>query len=132
MQRLRHGPLVDLAPQVELWLDGGHNPAGGEAIAATLANGGVCPLTQERCLHPVTTKCTLTLMLSCGMYDYSGTWMSSVGLPAKSGVGGGIVGHLPGQFGVCVWSPELEPSGNSHAGSFALERFTTLTGRSLF
>jgi glutaminase len=47
-------------------------------------------------------------------------------------VGGGIVGHIPGELGVCVWSPALEASGNSLAGSVALERFTTLTGRSLF
>jgi len=99
---------------------------------AFLAHGGVNPWSGERVVDAGTAKRLSALMLACGTYDAAGDFAYRVGLPAKSGVGGGIVGHLPGQFGVCVWSPELEPSGNSHAGSFALERFTTLTGRSLF
>jgi len=55
-----------------------------------------------------------------------------VGLPAKSGVGGGIVALMPGECGICVWSPALEASGNSHAGSIALEMLTSITGRSIF
>lgn len=99
---------------------------------AFLANAGVNPWTGEQVVDASTAKRLSALMLTCGTYDAAGDFAFRVGIPAKSGVGGGIVGHIPGQLGVCVWSPELEPSGNSLAGSVALERFTTLTGRSLF
>lgn len=71
-------------------------------------------------------------MLTCGTYDAAGDFAYRVGLPAKSGVGGGIVAILPGECGICVWSPALEETGNSYAGSLALEMFTTLTGKSIF
>ena len=99
---------------------------------AFLAHGGVNPWNGERVISASTAKRLSALMLTCGTYDAAGDFAFRVGIPAKSGVGGGIVGHIPGQLGVCVWSPELEPSGNSLAGSYALERFTTLTGQSLF
>lgn len=99
---------------------------------AFLAHGGVNPWNGERVVSASTAKRLSALMLTCGTYDAAGDFAFRVGIPAKSGVGGGIVGHIPGQLGVCVWSPELEPSGNSLAGSYALERFTTLTGQSLF
>ena len=72
------------------------------------------------------------LMLTCGTYDAAGDFVYRVGLPAKSGVGGGIVAVLPGQWAVCVWSPGLDPSGNSLAGVQALEWLTTMTGHSIF
>ena len=99
---------------------------------AFLANGGVNPWTGERIVDESSAKRLSALMLTCGTYDAAGDFAYRVGIPCKSGVGGGIVGHIPGRLGVCVWSPELEPSGNSLAGSHALERFTTLTGQSLF
>lgn len=99
---------------------------------AFLANGGVNPWNGERLVDASTAKRLSALMLTCGTYDAAGDFAYRVGIPCKSGVGGGIVGHIPGVLGVCVWSPELEPSGNSLAGSRALERFTTLTGKSLF
>ena len=85
-------------------------------ISATLANGGVCPTTREVCISPDAVRNTLSLMLSCGMYDYSGEWAFEVGLPAKSGVAGSVFIVIPGVMGICVWSPPLDPTGNSHKG----------------
>jgi len=97
-----------------------------------LAHGGAHPGGGPRILGTSLAKRLNALMLTCGTYDAAGDFAFRVGLPAKSGVGGGIVAVMPGECGVCVWSPALEPSGNSLAGSLALERFTTLTGRSIF
>jgi glutaminase len=85
-------------------------------MAATLANNGVNPLTGERAIAAGHVKTVLSVMASCGMYDYSGEWVYRVGLPAKSGVGGGIIAVLPGQFGVGTFSPLLDEHGNSHRG----------------
>jgi glutaminase len=71
-------------------------------------------------------------MLTCGLYDAVGNFAYRVGIPAKSGVGGGIVGVIPGVLSICVWSPELDVYGNSRAGSKALELFTTKTKLSVF
>ncbi len=106
---------VELARAVTFLADGGRHPDGGEEI-----------LSASR------AKRLNALMLTCGTYDAAGDFAFRVGLPAKSGVGGGIVAVMPGECGICVWSPALEPSGNSLAGSLALEKFTTLTGRSIF
>ncbi|WP_433546227.1 glutaminase [Streptomyces sp. CA-294286] len=72
------------------------------------------------------------VMMTCGTYDAAGEFAYRVGLPGKSGVGGGIVAVVPGVCTVCVWSPGLDPQGNSVAGIAALDRFTTLTGLSVF
>lgn len=85
-------------------------------MAACLANGGVNPVTGRRVLEPRNTGRVLSVMTSCGMYDYSGEWIYSVGLPAKSGVAGGILAVLPGQFGIGVFSPPLDAKGNSVRG----------------
>ena len=97
-----------------------------------LANGGVVPWSGEHIVGASPAKRLSALMLTCGTYDAAGDFVYRVGLPAKSGVGGGIVAVLPGEFGVCVWSPGLDVSGNSLAGLQALEWLTTLTGRSIF
>ena len=97
-----------------------------------LANKGVNPFNGSVVIDPSSAKRLSALMLTCGTYDAAGDFAFRVGLPAKSGVGGGIVAILPGECGICVWSPALEESGNSHAGSMALEMFTSLTGRSIF
>ena len=97
-----------------------------------LAHGGTHPSGQGEILTTSMAKRLNALMLTCGTYDAAGDFAFRVGLPAKSGVGGGIVAVMPGECGVCVWSPALEPSGNSLAGSLALERFTDITGRSIF
>ncbi|MBK8176149.1 MAG: glutaminase A [Rhodospirillales bacterium] len=85
-------------------------------MAATLANTGVNPLTGERALPACHVRSMLSVMQSCGMYDFSGEWGFRVGLPAKSGVGGGIIAVLPGQFGIGTFSPLLDPLGNSIRG----------------
>lgn len=100
--------------------------------ALFLANGGVAPASGEQVLDPSSTKRLSALMLTCGTYDAAGDFVFRVGLPAKSGVGGGIVAVLPGEMAVCVWSPGLDVNGNSLAGTLALEWLTTYTERSIF
>ncbi|MDB5405729.1 MAG: hypothetical protein JWL84_641 [Rhodospirillales bacterium] len=85
-------------------------------IAATLANGGVHPRTGERALATKHVRDVLSVMTTCGMYDFAGEWELRIGLPAKSGVGGGIMAVLPGQLGIGVFSPRLDAHGNSHRG----------------
>lgn len=97
-----------------------------------LANRGVVPWSGENILDAGSAKRINALMLTCGTYDAAGDFAFRVGLPAKSGVGGGIVAVMPGECGICVWSPALEESGNSYAGSIALEMLTSMTGRSIF
>ncbi|MDR2213467.1 MAG: glutaminase [Pseudomonadales bacterium] len=97
-----------------------------------LASAGVSKRLGEALLTPAEVKRINALMLTCGTYDAVGEFAYRVGLPAKSGVGGGIVAVLPGEYAVAVWSPELDPSGNSLAGGAALEYLTTVTQRSIF
>lgn len=77
-------------------------------MAATLANGGVHPGTGQRALPLEHVERVLSVMASCGMYDFAGSWLYEVGMPAKSGVGGGIIAVLPGRFGIGVFSPRLD------------------------
>ncbi|WP_020205508.1 MULTISPECIES: glutaminase [Cupriavidus] len=100
--------------------------------ALFLAHGGVVPWSGERILGASPAKRLSALMLTCGTYDAAGDFVYRVGLPAKSGVGGGIVAVLPHRWAVCVWSPGLDHSGNSLAGVQALEWLTTLSGHSIF
>jgi glutaminase len=85
-------------------------------MAATLANDGVNPLTGKQAVQGQYVKNVLSVMHSCGMYDYAGEWSYRIGLPAKSGVSGGIIAVLPGQFGIGVFSPLLDDQGNSCRG----------------
>jgi len=100
--------------------------------ASFLANHGSVPWDDYRILDASSSKRLNALMLTCGTYDAAGDFAYRVGLPAKSGVGGGIVAVVPGELAVAVWSPGLDATGNSLAGTLALERFTTLTTRSIF
>lgn len=85
-------------------------------MAATLARGGVNPQTGRRVLEAKVVQRTLSVMVTCGMYNGAGDWVSAVGMPAKSGVGGGILAVLPGQLGIGVYSPLLDGRGNSVRG----------------
>lgn len=97
-----------------------------------LANQGRSPITGDEVTTERKTRRINALMLTCGLYDAAGRFAYHVGLPAKSGVGGGIVAVAPRRFAVCVWSPELDPSGNSVLGGAALELLTSRTGVSIF
>ncbi len=85
-------------------------------MAATLARGGMNPLTGRQVTNHQVVQRTLSVMTTCGMYDAAGDWVSAVGMPAKSGVGGGICAVLPGQLGIGVYSPLLDAKGNSVRG----------------
>jgi glutaminase len=85
-------------------------------MAVTLANRGINPLTGEQVVSPNVIARTLSVMTSSGMYDYAGEWIYRIGIPAKSGVGGGIIAALPGQFGLGTFSPPLDAHGNSVRG----------------
>ena len=97
-----------------------------------LANHGINPLTKEVILSEPQAKRVNALMLTCGHYDASGNFAFHVGLPGKSGVGGGIVAIVPKKMAICVYSPALNKEGNSLVGTKALELFTTKTGLSIF
>ena len=90
-------------------------------MAATLGNAGVNPVTGVAVVDEDVARSTMAVMATCGMYDNSGEWMVRVGLPAKSGVGGGIVAVQPAEFGIGVYSPPLDPQGNSARGVATLE-----------
>lgn len=97
-----------------------------------LANHGVDPITGIEHITPQQAKRINAVMLTCGHYDASGDFAFHVGLPGKSGVGGGIVAVIPKLMGIAVWSPGLNAQGNSLVGTEALELFTTKTGLSVF
>ncbi|MCF7935181.1 MAG: glutaminase A [Synergistales bacterium] len=90
-------------------------------LGATLASGGVCPATGERVVAPRACRIALALMVTCGLYDGSGEFAVRVGLPAKSGVAGGIVAVVPERMGIAVCGPALDGRGNSVSGMRALE-----------
>lgn len=97
-----------------------------------LANRGV-PLGASTPLLPArTTKQVNALLATCGLYDEAGDFAYRVGMPGKSGVGGGIMALIPGELSICVWSPELNKAGNSLAGTAALELLAERLGRSIF
>ena len=101
-------------------------------MAATLACQGRNPLTQEEPLNPVITTRMLAVMGSCGMYDYAGQWLYDVGMPAKSGVGGGVLAVVPGRLGIAVYSPRLDAFGNSVRGIATCRRLSQALELHLF
>lgn len=93
-------------------------------MAATFANGGVQPRTGRRLVEHHVVRHVLSVMMSSGMYDAAGDWLTTVGIPSKSGVSGGIVGVLPGQVGIAVFSPRLDRHGNSARGVKMMEQLS--------
>lgn len=101
-------------------------------MAATLACQGRNPLTQDEPLNPAITTCMLAVMGSCGMYDYAGQWLYDVGMPAKSGVGGGVLAVVPGRLGIAIYSPRLDAFGNSVRGIATCRRLSQALELHLF
>jgi len=96
-----------------------------------LAAGGFSPVVEETIFPERLTRRLNALLLTCGIYDSVGSFAYRVGLPAKSGVGGGVVAIVPGKAAIAVWSPELDRFGTSVVGTVALERFSQLTNCSV-
>ena len=101
-------------------------------MGATLANEGVNPKTGKRVLDKEHVPELLAIMATAGFYDESGEWMYSAGLPAKTGVGGGIVAVVPGKFAVATFSPPLNPAGNSVRGLKAIGHISSELGVGLY
>ena len=101
-------------------------------MAATLANGGVHPGTGRRALPRETVRDVLSVMYTCGMYDFAGEWAYSVGVPAKSGVSGGLLVVVPGKAGVAIFSPGLDRFGNSVRGTAVCTELSERLGLHLF
>jgi len=100
-------------------------------MAATLAVGGVNPVSGQRVVDERVARDVTSIMASCGMYDFSGEWLLRVGLPAKSGVSGGVMAVAPSQFGVAAFSPRLDAHGNSVRASAVVELISDRFGMHL-
>jgi glutaminase len=101
-------------------------------MAATLADGGVNPITKERVIDRELCPPVLAVMATAGMYETSGDWLYDVGLPGKSGVGGGIITVAPGKGGMGTFSPRLDRAGNSVRGQLATKFLSTRLGLNIF
>jgi glutaminase len=101
-------------------------------MGATLADGGVNPLTGERVVSAETCRHTLAVMTTAGLYETSGDWLYDVGLPGKSGIGGGIVTVAPGKGGLGTFAPRLDAAGNSVKGQLVARDLSRSLGLDLF
>jgi glutaminase len=101
-------------------------------MGATLANAGVNPHTHERVVDAESCHCTLAVMATAGLYETSGDWLYDIGLPGKSGIGGGIVTVSPGKGGLGTFGPRLDAAGNSVKGQLAAAFLSRRLGLDLF
>jgi glutaminase len=101
-------------------------------MTATLADGGVNPVTGMRAVTPDACQHALAVMATAGMYETSGDWLFDVGVPGKSGIGGGVIAVSPGKGGLGAFSPLLDPAGNSVRGQLAARHLSRTLGLSLF
>jgi glutaminase len=97
-------------------------------MAATLANGGKNPITGKVAMKQENVPEVLSVMATAGLYDDAGKWLYRTGLPAKSGVGGGIIAVVPGKFGIAAIAPPLDQAGNSVKGQRAIEELVRILG----
>lgn len=97
-------------------------------MAATLANGGYNPVTRKQVIDQKHVKGVLAVMATAGLYDDSGKWLFASGLPAKSGVGGGLLAVAPGKFGIAAFSPRLDKAGNSIRAQRAIQEIVASLG----
>jgi glutaminase len=97
-------------------------------MAATLANGGFNPVTKQQVVEQKHVQGVLATMATAGLYDTTGKWLFLTGLPAKSGVGGGIIAISPGKFGIAAFSPRLDEAGNSVRAQKAISFITEKLG----
>jgi glutaminase len=101
-------------------------------MGATLADGGVNPVTKQRVVDPAICHYALTVMITAGLYETSGDWLYDIGLPGKSGIGGGIVAVSPGKGGFGTFAPPLDAAGNSVKGQLAAKFLSQRLGMDLF
>ncbi len=101
-------------------------------MGATLADGGVNPVTKERLVDPIICHHTLAVMATAGLYETSGDWLFDIGLPGKSGIGGGIVTVSPGKGGLGTFAPPLDAAGNSVKGRLVAKFLSQRLGLDLF
>ena len=101
-------------------------------MGATLADGGVSPLTRERVVDPSVCHYALAVMVTAGLYETSGDWLCDIGLPGKSGIGGGIVTVSPGKGGLGTFAPPLDKAGNSVKGQLVARFLSQRLGMDLF
>ncbi len=101
-------------------------------MGATLANGGKNPVTRQQVVRPATVEHVLAVMATAGLYETTGQWMYEVSVPAKSGVGGGIVAVVPGKFAIGTFSPPLDEAGNSVRGQRAIKSVVDDLGGGVF
>ncbi|RUQ84752.1 glutaminase [Labedella gwakjiensis] len=101
-------------------------------MGATLADGGVNPVTDQHVVSPEACTATLAVMATSGLYERSGEWLFEIGIPGKSGVSGGILAVVPGKAGIGVYSPPLDDAGNSVRGQRALAYLSRVLGLNLF
>ena len=101
-------------------------------MGATLADGGVNPLTKERVVTPAVCHYTLAVMATAGLYETSGDWLYDIGLPGKSGIGGGILTVSPGKGGLGTFAPPLDEAGNSVRGQLVAQFLSQRLGLNLF
>jgi glutaminase len=101
-------------------------------MGATLADGGVNPVTKQRVVDPLVCHYTLAVMTTAGLYETSGDWLYDIGLPGKSGIGGGIVTVAPGKGGLGTFAPPLDAAGNSVKGQLVARELSQLLGMDLF
>lgn len=134
---LRHFGMLegDLRQTLDLYLEHCSAIVNARDLAmmgATLANTGINPLTGTRAIKAHYVRDLLSVMCTCGMYDFAGEWMYKVGIPAKSGVGGGIIAVVPGQMGIAVFSPPLDKRGNSVRGIKVFQELSERFGLHIF